>query len=145
MLQGRACTSGLWAIRVASPLGWSWSLTTQIRIFTNCPRKDRLPHKSVWSWGTHIAVRFVLGNKVLSCLKSKGLSPGLPKDFYHLTKKADVVSKHLQGEERMQMLRELNPPMDSRGFPLPNGNRGQLQSLTDWHQFVWRAWTIKTL
>ncbi|KAB0343548.1 hypothetical protein FD754_020474 [Muntiacus muntjak] len=33
-------------------------------------------------------VCFVTGNKILRILKSKGLAPDLPKDLYHLIKKA---------------------------------------------------------
>ena len=36
-------------------------------------------------------VRFVTGNKILRILKSKGLAPDLPKDLYHLIKKAVAV------------------------------------------------------
>ena len=41
-------------------------------------------------------VRFVTGNKILRILKSKGLTPDLPKDLYHLIKKAVAVLKHLE-------------------------------------------------
>merc|ERR1712058_78879 len=41
-------------------------------------------------------VRFIIGNKILRILKSKGLAPDLPEDIYFLIKKAVSIRKHLE-------------------------------------------------
>lgn len=45
-------------------------------------------------------VKLVTGNKILRILKSKGLSPSLPEDLYHLIKKAVAIRKHLEKQRK---------------------------------------------
>ncbi|XP_014667008.1 PREDICTED: 40S ribosomal protein S13 [Priapulus caudatus] len=41
-------------------------------------------------------VRWVTGNKILRVLKTKGLSPNIPDDLYHMIKRAVAMRKHLE-------------------------------------------------
>lgn len=41
-------------------------------------------------------VRWLTGNKILRLMKSKGFSPAIPEDLYHLIKKAVATRKHLE-------------------------------------------------
>ncbi|XP_012370485.1 40S ribosomal protein S13-like [Octodon degus] len=45
-------------------------------------------------------VCFVIGNKILRILKSKGLVPDVSEDLCHLTKKAVAVRKHLERKRK---------------------------------------------
>ena len=63
-------------------------------------------------------VRFVTGNKILRILKSKGLAPDLPEDFYHLVEKAVAVRKHLERNRKDKDAKFCLILIESRIHPL---------------------------